>query len=161
MKKIIIIIALVFLLVIAGIFIATQERTNRQSQPKEQVETERLRDRLQTFTKDKEQYDLKTCYKIVDNAEDAEMQFLNLTEGLRKYKQHIGTDVIWTAISSNMDTLKMTIHLKPSSEQWLGVINVKMKKVPDIRQINLYEAVTSDDTVNYQRGVLNDVEHKQ
>lgn len=44
MKKIIIIIALVFLLAIAGIFIATQERTNRQSQPKEQVETERLRD---------------------------------------------------------------------------------------------------------------------
>ena len=160
MKKIIIF-ALVLLLAIAGIFIATQEKTNRQSQQKEQVETERLRDRLQTFTKDKEQYDLKTCYKIVDNAEDAEMQFLNLTEGLRKYKQHIGTDVIWTAISSNMDTLKMTIHLKPSSEQWLGVINVKMKKVPDIRQINLYEAVTSDDTVNYQRGVLNDVEHKQ
>ena len=161
MKKIIIIIALVFLLAIAGIFIATQERTNRQSQQKEQIETERLRDRLQTFTKEKEQYDLKTRYKVVENAEDAEMQFLNLTEGLRKYKQHIGTDVIWTAISSNMDTLKMTIHLKPSSEQWLGVINVKMKKVPDIRQINLYEAVTSDDTVNYQRGVLNDVEHKQ
>ena len=161
MKKIIIIIALVFLLAIAGIFIATQERTNRQSQQKEQVETERLRDRLQTFTKDKEQYDLKTRYKVVYNAKDAEMQFLNLTEGLRKYKQHIGTDVIWTAISSNMDTLKMIIHLKPSSEEWLGVINVKMKKVPDIRQINLYEAVTSDDTVNYQRGVLNDVEHKQ
>jgi hypothetical protein len=161
MKKIIIIIALVFLLAIAGIFIATQERTNRQSQPKEQVETERLRDRLQTFTKDKEQYDLKTCYKIVDNAEDAEMQFLNLTEGLRKYKQHIGTDVIWTAISSSLDTFKMTIHLQPTSEEWLGVIDVKMKKVPDIRQINLYEAVTGDDTVNYQRGVLNDVEHKQ
>ena len=160
MKKIIIF-ALVLLLAIAGIFIATQERTNRQSQQKEQVETERLRNRLQTFTKDKEQYDLKTHYKVVENAEDAEMQFLNLTEGLRKYKQHIGTDVIWTAISSNMDTLKMTIHLKPSSEQWLGVINVKMKRVPDIRQINLYEAVTSDDTVNYQRGVLNDVEHKQ
>lgn len=160
MKKIIIF-ALVLLLAIAGIFIATQERTNRQSQQKEQIETERLRDRLQTFTKDKEQYDLKTRYKVVYNAKDAEMQFLNLTEGLRKYKQHIGTDVIWTAISSNMDTLKMTIHLKPSSEEWLGVINVKMKKVPDIRQINLYEAVTSDDTVNYQRGVLNDVEHKQ
>ena len=160
MKKIIIF-ALVLLLAIAGIFIATQERTNRQSQQKEQVETERLRDRLQTFTKDKEQYDLKTRYKVVYNAKDAEMQFLNLTEGLRKYKQHIGTDVIWTAISSNMDTLKMTIHLKPSSEEWLGVINVKMKKVPDIRQINLYEAVTGDDTVNYQRGVLNDVEHKQ
>lgn len=160
MKKIIIF-ALVLLLAIAGIFIATQERTNRQSQQKEQIETERLRDQLQTFTKEKEQYDLKTRYKVVENAEDAEMQFLNLTEGLRKYKQHIGTDVIWTAISSNMDTLKMTIHLKPSSEQWLGVINVKMKKVPDIRQINLYEAVTSDDTVNYQRGVLNDVEHKQ
>ena len=160
MKKIIIF-ALVLLLAIAGIFIATQERTNRQSQQKEQVETERLRDRLQTFTKDKEQYDLKTRYKVVYNAKDAEMQFQNLTEGLRKYKQHIGTDVIWTAISSNMDTLKMTIHLKPSSEQWLGVINVKMKRVPDIRQINLYEAVTSDDTVNYQRGVLNDVEHKQ
>ena len=159
MKKIIIIIALVFLLAIAGIFIATQERTNRQSQPKEQVETERLRDRLQTFTKDKEQYDLKTCYKIVDNAEDAEMQFLNLTEGLRKYKQHIGTDVIWTAISSSLDTFKMTIHLQPTSEEWLGVIDVKMKKVPDIRQINLYEAVTGDDTVNYQRGVLNDVEY--
>ena len=160
MKKIIIF-ALVLLLAIAGIFIATQERTNRQSQPKEQVETERLQDKLQTFTKEKEQYDLKTRYKVVENAEDAEMQFLNLTEGLRKYKQHIGTDVIWTAISSNMDTLKMTIHIKPSSEQWLGVINVKMKKVPDIRQINLYEAVTSKDTVNYQRGVLNDVEHKQ
>lgn len=160
MKKIIIF-ALVLLLAIAGIFIATQERTNRQSQQKEQIETERLRDRLQTFTKEKEQYDLKTRYKVVENAEDAEMQFLNLTEGLRKYKQHIGTDVIWTAISSNKDTLKMTIHLKPSSEQWLGVINVKMKKVPDIRQINLYEAVTSKDTVNYQRGVLNDVEHKQ
>lgn len=160
MKKIIIF-ALVLLLAIAGIFIATQERTNRQSQPKEQVETERLRDRLQTFTKDKEQYDLKTCYKIVDNAEDAEMQFLNLTEGLRKYKQHIGTDVIWTAISSSLDTFKMTIHLQPTSEEWLGVIDVKMKKVPDIRQINLYEAVTGDDTVNYQRGVLNDVEHKQ
>ena len=160
MKKIIIF-ALVLLLAIAGIFIATQERTNRQSQQKEQIETERLRDRLQTFTKEKEQYDLKTRYKVVENAEDAEMQFLNLTEGLRKYKQHIGTDVIWTAISSNMDTLKMTIHLKPSSEQWLGVINVKMKKVPDIRQINLYEAVTGNDTVNYQRGVLNDVEHKQ
>lgn len=160
MKKIIIF-ALVLLLAIAGIFIATQEKTNRQSQPKEQVETERLRDRLQTFTKDKEQYDLKTCYKIVDNAEDAEMQFLNLTEGLRKYKQHIGTDVIWTAISSSLDTFKMTIHLQPTSEEWLGVIDVKMKKVPDIRQINLYEAVTGDDTVNYQRGVLNDVEHKQ
>ena len=160
MKKIIIF-ALVLLLAIAGIFIATQERTNRQSQQKEQIETERLRDRLQTFTKEKEQYDIKTRYKVVENAEDAEMQFLNLTEGLRKYKQHIGTDVIWTAISSNMDTLKMTIHLQPSSEQWLGVINVKMKRVPDIRQINLYEAVTSDDTVNYQRGVLNDVEHKQ
>ena len=160
MKKIIIS-TLVFLLVIAGIFIATQEETNSQSQSKEQVETERLRDRLQTFTKDKEQYDLKTCYKIVDNAEDAEMQFLNLTEGLRKYKQHIGTDVIWTAISSSLDTLKMTIHLQPTSEEWLGVIDVKMKKVPDIRQINLYEAVTGDDTVNYQRGVLNDVEHKQ
>ena len=160
MKKIIIF-ALVLLLAIAGIFIATQERTNRQSQQKEQIETERLRDRLQTFTKEKEQYDFKTRYKVVENAEDAEMQFLNLTEGLRKYKQHIGTDVIWTAISSNMDTLKMTIHLKPSSEQWLGVINVKMKKVPDIRQINLYEAVTGNDTVNYQRGVLNDVEHKQ
>ena len=38
---------------------------------------------------------------------------------------------------------------------------LKMKKIPDIRQINLYEAVTSKDTVNYQRGVLNDVEHKQ
>ena len=160
MKKIIIF-ALVLLLAIAGIFIATQEKTNRQSQQKEQIETERLRDRLQTFTKDKEQYDLKTCYKIVDNAEDAEMQFLNLTEGLRKYKQHIGTDVIWTAISSSLDTFKMTIHLQPTSEEWLGVIDVKMKKVPDIRQINLYEAVTSDDTVNYQRGVLNDVEHKQ
>lgn len=160
MKKIIIF-ALVLLLAIAGIFIATQERTNRQSQQKEQIETERLRDRLQPFTKDKEQYDLKTCYKIVDNAEDAEMQFLNLTEGLRKYKQHIGTDVIWTAISSSLDTFKMTIHLQPTSEEWLGVIDVKMKKVPDIRQINLYEAVTGDDTVNYQRGVLNDVEHKQ
>jgi len=160
MKKIIII-ALVFLLAIAGIFIATQERTNRQSQQKEQVETERLRDRLQTFTKDKEQYDLKTRYKVVYNAKDAEMQFLNLTEGLRKYKQHIGTDVIWTAISSSLDTFKMTIHLQPTSEEWLGVIDVKMKKVPDIRQINLYEAVTGDDTVNYQRGVLNDVEHKQ
>ena len=160
MKKIIIF-ALVLLLAIAGIFIATQEKTNRQSQQKEQIETERLRDRLQTFTKDKEQYDLKTCYKIVDNAEDAEMQFLNLTEGLRKYKQHIGTDVIWTAISSSLDTFKMTIHLQPTSEEWLGVIDVKMKKVPDIRQINLYEAVTGDDTVNYQRGVLNDVEHKQ
>ena len=89
------------------------------------------------------------------------MQFLNLTEGLKTDTQHIGTDVIWTAISSNMDTLKMTIHLKPSSEEWLGVIDVKMKKIPDIRQINLYEAVTSKDTVNYQRGVLNDVEHKQ
>lgn len=89
------------------------------------------------------------------------MQFLNLTEGLRKYKQHIGTDVIWTAISSSLDTFKMTIHLQPTSEEWLGVIDVKMKKVPDIRQINLYEAVTSKDTVNYQRGVLNDVEHKQ
>ena len=158
MKKIIIIIALVFLLAIAGIFIATQERTNRQSQQKEQVETERLRDRLQTFTKDKEQYDLKTRYKIVDNAEDAEMQFLNLTEGLKTDTQHIGTDVIWTAISSSLDTLKMTIHLHPTSEEWLGVID---KKIPDIRQINLYEAVTSKDTVNYQRGVLNDVEHKQ
>ena len=160
MKKIIIF-ALVLLLAITGIVIATQERTNRQSQPKEQVETERLRDRLQTFTKDKEQYDLKTRYKVVYNAKDAEMQFQNLTEGLRKYKQHIGTDVIWTAISSNMDTLKMTIHLQPTSEEWLGVIDVKMKKVPDIRQINLYDAVTSKDTVNYQRGVLNDVEHKQ
>lgn len=160
MKKIIIF-ALVLLLAIAGIFIATQERTNRQSQQKEQIETERLQDRLQTFTKEKEQYDLKTRYKVVDNAEDAEMQFLNLTEGLRKYKQHIGTNVIWTAISSNMDTLKMTIHLQPTSEEWLGVIDVKMKKVPDIRQINLYEAVTDNDTVNYQRGVLNDVEHKQ
>lgn len=161
MKKIIIIIALVFLLAIAGIFIATQERTNRQSQQKEQSEMERLRDRLQTFTKDKEQYDLKTRYKVVYNAKDAEMQFQNLTEGLRKYKQNIGTDVIWTAISSSMDTLKMTIHLQPTSEEWLGVIDVKMKKVPDIRQINLYEAVTSKDTFNYQRGVLNDVEHKQ
>ena len=160
MKKIIIF-ALVLLLAIAGIFIATQERTNRQSQQKEQIETERLRDRLQTFTKDKEQYDLKTCYKIVDNAEDAEMQFLNLTEGLKTDTQHIGTDVIWTAISSSLDTLNMTIHLQPTSEEWLGVIDVKMKKVPDIRQINLYEAVTSKDTVNYQRGVLNDVEHKQ
>jgi len=149
MKKIIIIIALVFLLAIAGIFIATQERTNRQSQQKEQVETERLRDRLQTFTKDKEQYDLKTRYKVVENAEDAEMQFLNLTEGLKTDTQHIGTDVIWTAISSSLDTLKMTIHLHPTSEEWLGVIDVKMKKVPDIRQINLYEAVTSKDTVNY------------
>ena len=160
MKKIIIF-ALVLLLAIAGIFIATQEKTNRQSQQKEQIETERLRDRLQSFTKDKEQYDLKTRYKVVYNAKDAEMQFLNLTEGLRKYKQHIGTDVIWTAISSSLDTFKMTIHLQPTSEEWLGVIDVKMKKVPDIRQINLYEAVTSDDTVNYQRGVLNDVEHKQ
>lgn len=160
MKKIIIF-ALVLLLAIAGIFIATQEKTNRQSQQKEQVETERLRDRLQTFTKDKEQYDLKTCYKIVDNEEDAEMQFLNLTEGLKTDTQHIGTDVIWTAISSSMDTLKMTIHLHPTSEEWLGFIDVKMKKIPDIRQINLYEAVTSKDTVNYQRGVLNDVEHKQ
>ena len=160
MKKIIIF-ALVLLLAIAGIFIATQERTNRQSQQKEQVETERLRDRLQTFTKDKEQSDLKTCYKIVDNAEDAEMQFLNLTEGLKTDTQHIGTDVIWTAISSSLDTLKMTIHLHPTSEEWLGVSDVKMKKIPDIRQINLYEAVTSKDTVNYQRGVLNDVEHKQ
>ena len=160
MKKIIIF-ALVLLLAITGIVIATQERTNRQSQQKEQIETERLRDRLQTFTKEKEQYDIKTRYKVVENAEDAEMQFLNLTEGLRKYKHNIGTDVIWTAKSSSLDTLKMTIHLQPSSEQWLGVINVKMKKVPDIRQINLYEAVTSDDTVNYQRGVLNDVVHKQ
>ncbi len=160
MKKIIIF-ALVLLLAIAGIFIATQEKTNRLSQPKEQVETERLQDKLLAFSENKEEYDPRIYYKVVDNAEDAEMQFLNLTEGLRKYKQHIGTDVIWTAISSNMDTLKMTIHLKPSSEEWLGVINVKMKKVPDIRQINLYEAVTSDDTVNYQRGVLNDVEHKQ
>lgn len=160
MKKIIIF-ALVLLLAIAGIFIATQEKTNRQSQPKEQVETERLQDKLLAFSENKEEYDPRIYYKVVDNAEDAEMQFLNLTEGLRKYKQHIGTDVIWTAISSNMDTLKMTIHLKPSSEQWLGVIDVKMKKIPDIRQINLYEAVTSKDTVNYQRGVLNDVEHKQ
>lgn len=160
MKKIIIF-ALVLLLAIAGIFIATQEKTNRQSQQKEQVETERLRDRLQTFTKDKEQYDLKTRYKVVYNAKDAEMQFLNLTEGLKTDTQHIGTDVIWTAISSSLDTLKMTIHLQPTSEEGLGVIDVKMKKVPDIRQINLYEAVTSDDTVNYQRGVLNDVEHKQ
>ena len=160
MKKIIIF-ALVLLLAIAGIFIATQERTNRQSQQKEQIETERLRDRLQTFTKDKEQYDLKTRYKVVENAEDAEMQFLNLTEGLKPDTQHIGTDVIWTAISSSMDTLKMTIHLHPTSEERLGVIDVKMKKIPDIRQINLYEAVTSKDTVNYQRGVLNDVEHKQ
>lgn len=160
MKKIIIF-ALVLLLAIAGIFIATQERTNRQSQQKEQIETERLRDRLQTFTKEKEQYDLKTRYKVVENAEDAEMQFLNLTEGLKTDTQHIGTNVIWTAISSNMDTLKMTIHLQPTSEEWLGAIDVKMKKVPDIRQINLYEAVTGNDTVNYQRGVLNDVEHKQ
>lgn len=160
MKKIIIF-ALVLLLAIAGIFIATQERTNRQSQQKEQVEMERLQDKLLAFSENKELYDPRIYYKVVYNAKDAEMQFLNLTEGLRKYKQHIGTDVIWTAISSNMDTLKMTIHLQPSSEQWLGVINVKMKKVPDIRQINLYEAVTSDDTVNYQRGVLNDVEHKQ
>ena len=160
MKKIIIF-ALVLLLAIAGIHIATQEKTNRQSQQKEQVETERLRDRLQTFTKDKEQYDLKTRYKVVYNAKDAEMQFLNLTEGLKTDTQHIGTDVIWTAISSSLDTLKMTIHLQPTSEEGLGVIDVKMKKVPDIRQINLYEAVTSDDTVNYQRGVLNDVEHKQ
>lgn len=100
MKKIIIF-ALVLLLAIAGIFIATQERTNRQSQQKEQIETERLRDRLQTFTKEKEQYDLKTRYKVVENAEDAEMQFLNLTEGLKTDTQHIGTNVIWTAISSD------------------------------------------------------------
>ena len=144
MKKIIIIIALVFLLAIAGIFIATQERTNRQSQQKEQIEMERLRDRLQTFTKDKEQYDLKTRYKVVYNAEDAEMQFLNLTEGLKTDTQHIGTNVIWTAISSCLDTLKMTIHLQPTSEKWLGVIDVKMKKVPDIRQINLTLSITNE-----------------
>ena len=160
MKKIIIF-ALVLLLAIAGIFIATQEKTNRQSQPKEQVETERLQDKLLVFSENKEEYDPRIYYKVVDNAEDAEMQFQNLTEGLRKYKQNIGTDVIWTAISSSMDTLKMTIHLQPTSEEWLGVIDVKMKKVPDIRQINLYEAVTGNDTVNYQRGVLNDVERKQ
>lgn len=147
MKKIIISV-LVLLLAIAGIFIATRERTSKQPQQKEQVEAERLRDRILTFTKDKEQYDSKTYYKVVDNAEDAEMQFMNLTEGLKTDKQHIGTDVIWTAISSGLDTLKMTIHLQPTSEEWLGVIDVKMKKVPDIRQINLYEAVTSNDTVN-------------
>lgn len=157
MKKIIIF-ALVLLLAIAGIFIATQERTNRQSQQKEQVETERLRDRLQTFTKDKEQYDLKTRYKVVENAEDAEMQFQNLTEGLRKYKQNIGTDVIWTAISSSLDTLKMTIHLQPTNEEWLGIIEVKYKGIPDIKQINLYEAATTNNNFNFQRGVLNDVE---
>lgn len=160
MKKIIIF-ALVLLLAIAGIFIATQERTNRQSQPKEQVETERLQDKLLAFSEHKEEYDPRIYYKVVDNVEDAEMQFLNLTEGLKTDTQHIGTDVIWTAISSSLDTLKMTIHLQPTSEEWLGVIDVKMKKVPDIRQINLYEAVTGNDTVNYQRGVLNDVEHKQ
>lgn len=160
MKKIIIF-ALVLLLAIAGIFIATQERTNRQSQQTEQIETERLRNQLLAFPENKEEYDPRIYYKVVDNVEDAEMQFLNLTAGLKIDKQYIGSDVIWTAISSSLDTLKMTIHLHPTSEEWLGVIDVKMKKVPDIRQINLYEAVTSKDTVNYQRGVLNDVEHKQ
>lgn len=160
MKKIIIS-TLVFLLVIAGIFIATQEETNSQSQQTEQIETERLRNQLLAFPENKEEYDPRIYYKVVDNVEDAEMQFLKLAAELEIEKQYIGTDVIWTAISSTQDTLRMTIHLQPTIEEWLGVIDVKMKEMPGIRQINLYKAVTCNDTVNYQRGVLNDVEHKQ
>lgn len=159
MKKIIIS-TLVFLLVIAGIFIATQEETNSQSQQTEQIETERLRNQLLAFPENKEEYDPRIYYKVVDNVEDAEMQFLKLAAELEIEKQYIGTDVIWTAISSTQDTLRMTIHLQPTIEEWLGVIDVKMKEMPGIRQINLYKAVTCNDTVNYQRGVLNDVEHK-
>ena len=160
MKKIIIS-TLVFLLVIAGIFIATQEETNSQSQQTEQIETERLRNQLLAFPENKEEYDPRIYYKVVDNVEDTEMQFLKLAAELEIEKQYIGTDVIWTAISSTQDTLRMTIHLQPTIEEWLGVIDVKMKEMPGIRQINLYKAVTCNDTVNYQRGVLNDVEHKQ
>lgn len=160
MKKIIIS-TLVFLLVIAGIFIATQEETNSQSQQTEQIETERLRNQLLAFPENKEEYDPRIYYKVVDNVEDAEMQFLKLAAELEIEKQYIGTDVIWTAISSTQDTLRMTIHLQPTIEEWLGVIDVKMKEMPGIRQINLYKAVTCNATVNYQRGVLNDVEHKQ
>lgn len=160
MKKIIIS-TLVFLLVIAGIFIATQEETNSQSQQTEQIETERLRNQLLAFPENKEEYDPRIYYKVVDNVEDAEMQFLKLAAELEIEKQYIGMDVIWTAISSTQDTLRMTIHLQPTIEEWLGVIDVKMKEMPGIRQINLYKAVTCNDTVNYQRGVLNDVEHKQ
>lgn len=160
MKKIIIS-TLVFLLVIAGIFIATKEETNSQPQQTEQFETERLRDHILSFPENKEEYDPRIYYKVVDNVEDAEMQFLKLAAELEIEKQYIGTDVIWTAISSTQDTLRMTIHLQPTIEEWLGVIDVKMKEMPGIRQINLYKAVTCNDTVNYQRGVLNDVEHKQ
>ena len=92
---------LVFLLVIAGIFIATQEGTNSQSQ---QFKTERLRDRLLAFSENKEEYAPGVYYKVVGNVEDAEMQFLKLTAGLKIEKQYIGTDVIWAATSSTQDT---------------------------------------------------------
>lgn len=150
---------LVFLLVIAGIFIATQEDTNSQPQQTELSETEHLRDQLLAFSENEEEYEPEVYYKVVDNVEDAEMLFLNLAAGLKIEKQYIGTNVIWTATSSTQDTLRMTIHLQPTIEKCLGVIDVKVKEEPGIRQINLYEAGTCYDTVNYQRGVLNDVEY--
>ena len=48
-----------------------------------------------------------------------------------------------------------SLYVTSMISEVLSELNVK------VRQINLYEAGTCYDTVNYQRGVLNDVEHKQ
>ena len=114
MKKIIIS-TLVFLLVIAGIFIATQEETNSQSQQTEQIETERLRNQLLAFPENKEEYDPRIYYKVVDNVEDTEMQFLKLAAELEIEKQYIGTDVIWTAISSTQEWSTIGMNRNNSS----------------------------------------------
>jgi hypothetical protein len=154
--------ALTLLLIIAGVFIAIQKipeyYKNRQVQKEKQSKVEQLRDRLLSCSEGQEQYDQGIYYKIVDNTKDAELLFQNLTERLKTGKQYKGTDIIWTATDSDQDTLRMTIHLQPTNEEWLGIIEVKYKGIPDIKQINLYEAATTNNNFNFQRGVLNDVE---
>ncbi len=147
-----IIYGLALLLVIAGVFVATQviaeKSKSTQAQKEQQTESEQLRDKILSCIEGQEQYGEGIYYKVVDNTDDAELLFLNLTERLKANKQYIGTDIIWTATNSDQDTLRMTIHLQPTSEEWLGVLEVKYKGISDIKQINLYEAATTDNRVN-------------
>ncbi len=89
-----------------------------------------LRDRILAFFDSNDQYDTKSYYKYFDDVSEGELFFLELTQGLDIEKQYTGTVVIWTAISSSQDTVRLTMQLQPTIEEHLGVIEFILKSEP-------------------------------
>ena len=89
-----------------------------------------LRDRILSFFDSNDQYDTRSYYKYFDDVSEGELFFLELTQGLDIEKQYTGTVVIWTAISSSQDTVRLTMQLQPTIEEHLGVIEFILKSEP-------------------------------